>query len=226
LHGHEAILFFETQKKPFTLQMPAFSYQTIQSPAEGTYKEKGSKFLAFAYPVESEADIKDKLALLRKKYFDARHHCYAWMIGAEKKNFRANDDGEPGHSAGDPILGQIRSKDLTNVLVVVVRYFGGVKLGVGGLIAAYRTAAEDALVNATIVTCQVTKRVTVDYDYAATPEVMRMVKDFDLTILDQNFNEGCRMITQYKLSDEDRLLEKINLMSAMGIAIKITEDFS
>src|SRR5688572_30750534 len=104
--------------------MPVFSYQTIEKPAEGIYKEKGSKFLAFAFPVESESDVKAQLAALKKKYFDARHHCYAWILGPEKKNFRTSDDGEPNHSAGDPIIGQIRSKDVTNVMVVVVRYFG------------------------------------------------------------------------------------------------------
>jgi uncharacterized YigZ family protein len=226
LHGHVAILFFETQKKPFALQMPVFSYQTIQSPVEGTYKEKGSKFLAFAYPVNSEADIKDKLTLLRKKFFDARHHCYAWMLGAEKKNFRANDDGEPNHSAGDPIMGQIRSKDVTNVLVVVVRYFGGVKLGVGGLIAAYKAAAEDALARAVIITRELTKRIIIDYDYASTPEVMRMVKDFNLAILEQSFGNGCQMTVEYVLSCEARLMEKINLMSATGTAIKIREEWN
>ena len=123
--------------------MPAFSYHTIASGAEGSYKEKGSKFLAFAYPVASEAEVKEKIEALKAKYFDARHHCYAWILGAEKKLYRANDDGEPNHSAGDPILGQLRAMNLTNVLIVVVRYFGGVKLGVGGLVTAYRSAAED-----------------------------------------------------------------------------------
>jgi putative IMPACT (imprinted ancient) family translation regulator len=114
--------------------MPEFSYITIKSGVQGLYKEKGSKFLAFAYPVESEEEVKQRLLELRKAYYDARHHCYAYVLGAEKEKYRATDDGEPNHSAGDPILGQIRSRNLTNVLVVVVRYFGGVKLGVGGLV--------------------------------------------------------------------------------------------
>jgi uncharacterized YigZ family protein len=122
--------------------MPVFSYLTIASPSEGSYKEKGSRFLAFAYPVSSETEIREKLESLKAQYFDARHHCYAWMLGPEKKHFRANDDGEPNHSAGDPILGQLRAMKLTNVLIVVVRYFGGTKLGVGGLISAYRSAAK------------------------------------------------------------------------------------
>src|SRR5689334_3258152 len=119
-----------------------FSFLTIESVSEGIFKEKGSKFLAFAYPVSSESDIKLRLEELRKKYFDATHHCYAWMLGSDKKHFRAADDGEPNHSAGAPILGQIKSKNLTNVLVVVVRYFGGTKLGVGGLTQAYKAGAE------------------------------------------------------------------------------------
>ena len=125
--------------------MPLYSYHTLQDPEEGFYKEKGSKFLAFAYPVTTEKEIKERIDGLKAKYFDARHHCYAWMLGANKNHFRAFDDGEPNHSAGDPILGQIRSKGVTNVLVVVVRYFGGVKLGMGGLISAYKNAAQDVL---------------------------------------------------------------------------------
>ncbi|HEY9049147.1 MAG TPA: YigZ family protein, partial [Ohtaekwangia sp.] len=160
--------------------MSVLSYRTIQQPAEGMYKEKGSKFLAFAYPVDSEAAIRERLDALRKEYFDARHHCYAWMLGPERKHFRANDDGEPNHSAGDPILGQIRSKELTNILIVVVRYFGGTKLGVGGLISAYKIASEDALSHAIVVEREVTEMITIRYEYASTPEVMKLVKDFDL----------------------------------------------
>jgi uncharacterized YigZ family protein len=164
--------------------MTAFSYRTIQSPAEGIYKEKGSKFFAFVYPIESGQDIKEKIELLKKKYFDARHCCFAYVLGPEKKKYRAFDDGEPNHSAGDPILGQIRSKDLTNILVVVVRYFGGTKLGVGGLIKAYKTAAEDALNNAVIIEKDIKKSILLEYDYSSTTEVMRLVKEFELTIKD------------------------------------------
>src|SRR5687767_7228782 len=158
--------------------MQIFSYRTIQQPSEGSYKEKGSKFLGFAYPVQAEQDVKQKIAELKKEYFDARHHCYAYIIGADKMKYRAFDDGEPNHSAGDPILGQIRSKNLTNVLVVVVRYFGGVKLGVGGLISAYKMAAENALNNALVAEKDVTKAIALNYPYASTPEVMRLVKEF------------------------------------------------
>ncbi|PLX14682.1 MAG: YigZ family protein, partial [Marinilabiliales bacterium] len=126
-------------------------YLTISKPSEGLFKDRGSKFLAFAYPVSSEEEIKAFQEQLRSDYHDARHHCYAYMLGPKKENYRANDDGEPSSTAGKPILGQIRSFDLTNILIVVIRYFGGTKLGVGGLINAYKTAAEEALKNAKII---------------------------------------------------------------------------
>src|SRR5690349_20736416 len=145
--------------------MDIFSYKTIESPSEGFYREKGSKFHSFAYPAWSEDEIRNHLDVLRKKYFDARHHCFAWMLGPDQRSFRAFDDGEPNHSAGDPILGQIRSRGLTNVLIVVVRYFGGVKLGVGGLISAYRSAAEDALNNAAIISIEITFDLDLSFEY-------------------------------------------------------------
>jgi len=163
--------------------MDVFSFLTVEGPSEGSYKESGSKFLAFAYPVSSEDEVKIKIETLKKKYFDARHHCFAWMLGENKSRYRAFDDGEPNHAAGDPILGQIKSKNLTNVLVVVIRYFGGVKLGVGGLIQAYKTAAEDALNNASIVEREVTHSTALHYPYESTTEVMRLVKEFDLIII-------------------------------------------
>jgi uncharacterized YigZ family protein len=171
LHKAPGILFFKTQNRGGTLHHHHYSYRTIARPSEGEYKEKGSRFLGFAFPVSTEEEIKGHITFLRKKYFDARHHCYAWMLGADRKLFRAFDDGEPNHSAGDPILGQIRSKGLTNVLVVIVRYFGGVKLGVGGLISAYRTAAEEALNKAEVIEQDVMDCIHISYDYAATPEV-------------------------------------------------------
>jgi uncharacterized YigZ family protein len=199
--------------------MQIFSYKTIDAPAEGLYKEKGSKFLAFAYPVASEDEIKENLAVLRRKYFDARHHCYAWMLGADRKLFRANDDGEPNHSAGDPILGQIRSREITNVLLVVVRYFGGVKLGVGGLISAYKMAADDALSKCTIVELDVVDTITIEYAYEATPEAMKLVKDFGLKILTQTFDEQCRMTFEFTLVVKPLLLDRIRLLQATGTSI-------
>lgn len=201
--------------------MPEYTYQTIQSPATGVYREKGSKFLAFAYPVTSETDIRERIDALKKEYFDARHHCYAWVLGPEKDRFRAFDDGEPNHSAGDPILGRIRSKNLTNVLVVVVRYFGGVKLGVGGLINAYQTATEDALNNSVIVTREVREPLQIRYDYASTPSVMQLVKHFDLSFVDQQFGEDCVLMAEVRLKDKEALLEKISQLQAMGTPLQL-----
>jgi len=200
--------------------MSVFSYKTIKTSSEGKYKEKGSTFMSFAYPVETEPEVKEKIAIVKKKYFDARHHCFAYVLGFEKTKFRAFDDGEPNHSAGDPILGQIRSRDLTNVLVVVVRYFGGVKLGVGGLMAAYKDAAEDALNHAEIEERDVMMDVTIQYAYEDTPEVMRLVKDFDLTIASQQFEERCTMDVKLKLSIQQRFYEKIEFLKAIKIPIE------
>ena len=200
-----------------------FSYRTISEPVAGGYREKGSKFIAFAYPVVSESEIRHHLDMLRKEYFDARHHCYAWMLGAGKEQFRAYDDGEPNHSAGDPILGQIRSHNLTNVLVVVVRYFGGVKLGVGGLVNAYRTAAADALKNATIIEKEVTTTFTIDYDYTASAEVMRLVKEFDLKVVDQIHADRAVITVLTQVRRKNQLRERLALLKALNRDILFTE---
>jgi len=202
--------------------MEVFSFRTIDGPSEGNYKELGSKFLAFAYPVGSEDDVKIKIEGLKKKYFDARHHCFAWILGEDKSRYRAFDDGEPNHSAGDPILGQIKSKNLTNVLVVVVRYFGGVKLGVGGLIQAYKTAAEDALNNATIIEREVTHSVTLRYPYESTTDVMRMGKDFELIIIRQEFLEECVLQAEVKRRFFDLFKSKVELLKATGHKISFS----
>lgn len=201
--------------------MPVFFYHTIEAPAEGLYKEKGSRFLAFAYPVASEEDIRQKLAALKKQHYDARHHCYAWVLGQEKKRYRAFDDGEPNHSAGDPILGQIRSKNLTDVLVVVVRYFGGTKLGVGGLITAYKTATEDALSRTVVIEKEVCSAFTLRYAYSSTPEVMRAVKEFGVSILQQDFSETCILEGEVPLRLRGKFVEKIELMKALGAAVEL-----
>jgi len=197
----------------------AFSFLTIQNPTQGIYKEKGSKFLAFAFPVKSENEIKEQLDSLRKKYFDARHHCYAYVIGSEKAKFKAHDDGEPSHSASDPILGQIRSKNLTDVLLVVVRYFGGVKLGVGGLMQAYKAAAEDALNQASIIEIEVMKEVELKFEYSRMPEAMRLVKDFELKILEQSFEESCQIKALLKLRLEDALQKQKEYLKSLGIEV-------
>jgi len=168
-------------------------YRTIKSPAEGIYKDKGSKFLSFAYPVKNEASIKEHLAILQKQYHDARHYCYAWRLGPEKTHYRVNDDGEPSGTAGKPIYGQIVSKDLSDVLVVVVRYFGGTKLGVGGLIQAYRTAASDALENSKIIECRVEDLVKLDFAYEQMNVVMRIIKDKQLEFMGQKFDLQCSL---------------------------------
>ncbi|HYF70167.1 MAG TPA: YigZ family protein [Ohtaekwangia sp.] len=201
--------------------MSAFSYHTIQSPAEGSFKDKGSKFLAFAYPVETEDEIKKRLILLKKQYFDARHHCYAWMLGPDKKHHRAFDDGEPNHSAGDPILGQIRSRNLTDVLVVVVRYFGGTKLGVGGLINAYKNATDDALQHAVIIEKEVEMFFTCVFDYPDTPAVMRLIKEYDMRIVEQDFTSSCTMVLAVSLKNRSPIEERFKLMIALGAAIKM-----
>lgn len=167
-------------------------YKTITEViGEGFYSEKRSKFLAFAHHVETIDEIKDILASYRKKYYDARHVCYAYMLGADKADFRANDDGEPSSTAGKPILGQINSYDLTNVLVIVVRYYGGVNLGTGGLIVAYRTAAADALDHATIETRLVEEVVTYSFPYPMMNAVMRVIKEMQPRIVSQTFDNTC-----------------------------------
>ena len=196
--------------------MSVFAYRTIERPAEGNYKEKGSKFIAFACPVTSQLEIKRKVEELKEEYFDARHHCFAWMLGADFKNFRAFDDGEPNHSAGDPILGQIRSKGVTNILIVVVRYFGGTKLGVGGLINAYKTAAEDALNNASIVEREITEYFIFNFDYVLTSDIMRLIKEFNLTINYQTFGESCDVEIAVPLAIKEKLTGRLELMQAIG----------
>lgn len=202
--------------------MDKFSYLTVSGSSTGIYKEKGSRFLAFAFHTPTVEEAKSQLESLRKEYFDARHHCFAWVIGEQYENHRASDDGEPNHSAGDPILGQIRSRKLTNVLLVVVRYFGGTKLGVGGLIAAYKTAAQLALDAATIIEVEITHRISIDYDYVATPEVMRLVKEFELILQAQSFEGRCELVADVKLRLKAPLLEKLKLLAAIGNPIRFS----
>jgi len=198
------------------------SFHTITSSAAGEYREKGSKFIALAYPVSSEDEVKATLAEVRKKYFDARHHCFAYVLGADKARFRAYDGGEPNHSAGDPILGQLRSRNLTNVLVVVVRYFGGTKLGVGGLVTAYKTAADDALKNALVVEKQITLPLKFQFGYEAMPAVMKLVKEFDLNVISQSFEQVCVLRAEVLLSVQDAMMRKVELLNATGTSIAIT----
>jgi len=184
------------------------SYNTIKSPSEGLYKEKGSKFLAFAYPVQNEDEIRTHVEELKKKYHDARHHCFAWELGTDGMNFRMNDDGEPSGTAGKPILGQIHSRELTNVLVVVVRYFGGVKLGTGGLVQAYKTAAVDALDQAEIIGCNINYSFRIQFPYDMMNPVMRVVDEENLNVEDQQFGVDCRMTLSVRASRLEEMVER------------------
>lgn len=176
------------------------TYKSISAPSRGIYKELGSKFLAFAYPVETEEQVKELIAGLRKEYFDARHHCFAWRLGLTGEPWRLSDDGEPSSTAGRPIYGQLLSQELSDVLVVVVRYFGGVKLGVPGLIRAYRTATQDALAQATIVEKVAGERFTVEFDYMQMNDVMKALKDMGLTPEKQSFDLNCSLEVRVRLS--------------------------
>ncbi len=184
-------------------------YKTISTTSEGYYTEKGSKVLAFATPVETADEIKDLLAGYRKKYYDARHVCYAYMLGAERKDFRANDDGEPSSTAGKPILGQINSHELTDILIVVVRYYGGVNLGTSGLIVAYREAAADALSHSTIETRQVEEIVRYSFAYPQMNEVMRVVKEMSPRIVSQQFDNTCEIVLSIRKSEADQLRSRL-----------------
>jgi len=190
----------------FFLTIMADSYRTITSPAEGLYKDKGSKFLAFAHPVRDAEEIKELLDHYRKEYYDARHVCYAYMLGADQEEFRANDDGEPSGTAGRPILGQIRSQNLTNVLIVVGRYFCGILLGTGGLIVAYKEASQDALSHAEIVERAVMLPRTLRFPYEKMNEVMRTLKDINAHIISQDWADGlCIINCEIEKRYEDRI---------------------
>jgi len=170
---------------------PNENYRTLATSGEGLYREKGSKFIAFAYRVGSVDEVREVMATVRKKYYDARHVCYAYMLGAARTEFRANDDGEPSGTAGRPILGQINSRNLTDVLVIVVRYFGGVLLGTGGLIVAYKEAAADALNNAELVEKQVEEALTIVFEYRQMNEVMKCIREHRAKIVSQLTGMEC-----------------------------------
>ena len=189
------------------------TYLTIQDKSEGIYTEKRSKFLAFAHPVETIDEIKDLLTDYKKKYYDARHVCYAYMLGPERIDFRANDDGEPSSTAGKPILGQINSRELTNILVVVIRYFGGVKLGTSGLIVAYREAAAEALSAAAVIEKTIEETVTFTFPYVMMNSVMRVVKELNPRIVEQKYDETCIITLAIKRSMAPMLEERLNKLA-------------
>jgi uncharacterized YigZ family protein len=193
------------------------TYKTIASKAEGIYKDRGSKFIALAFPVKSEEEVKEVLENVRKEYHDARHHCYAWILGHDKSAYRQNDDGEPSGTAGRPIHGQLLSFDLTNVLLVVVRYFGGTRLGVPGLIRAYKTAAKEALSAAGIVTMTVYDVYELHFEYPLLNEVMRLMKDEKLEVLEQDFRLYCRLIFQVRKNESNHVYDKAGKMKGVKI---------
>ena len=184
-------------------------FRTISTSSEGFYSEKRSKFLAFAHHVETVDEVKELLLQYRKKYYDARHVCYAYMLGAGREDFRANDDGEPSSTAGKPILGQINSHELTDILIVVVRYYGGVNLGTSGLIVAYREAAADAIAHATIETRQVEEVITYNFNYLMMNDVMRIVKEMQPRVLEQTFDNSCQIKLSIRRSEADTLRNRL-----------------
>ena len=192
------------------------SYKTIAAIAEGTYSEKRSKFLAFAIPVQSVDEVKAHVAEYQKRYYDARHACYAYMLGAERTEFRANDNGEPSGTAGKPILGQINSYGLTNILIIVVRYFGGIKLGTSGLIIAYRQAAIEALENAQIIEKTVDDDITFSFEFPMMNAVMKVVKDLNPQILSQGYDTDCTMTLRIRRGMMPQLRERLSKVETLN----------
>ena len=188
-------------------------YRTLKTEGEGYYTDKRSKFLAFAHHVQTVDEIKDLIAGYRKKYYDARHVCYAYMLGPERLEFRANDDGEPSSTAGKPILGQINSNELTDILIVVVRYYGGVNLGTSGLIVAYREAAADALAHSEIETRQVEEIITYSFAYPLMNDVMRIVKDMQPRIVEQTYDNTCEIKLSIRKSEAEQLKSRLEKLS-------------
>ena len=185
------------------------TYTSIASPSRGLYKDQGSRFISFAYPVETEAQVKELVDALKKEYHDARHHCYAYRLGLDGSRFRMNDDGEPSSTAGRPILSQIDSAGLSDVLVVVVRYFGGIKLGVPGLIKAYKTATQDALGQAAKIEKTAAVSYHIEFDYLNMESVMRTLKDMDIPQSGQSFNQSCSMDIRVRLSQDEDLKKRL-----------------
>jgi uncharacterized YigZ family protein len=191
------------------------SYRTIEKPAEGLFRDRGSKFLGFAYPINSEADLKPILTKLKSDHPKANHHCSALRLGIDRSVFRINDDGEPSGTAGRPILNTLLSRDLTNIAVIVVRYFGGTLLGVPGLINAYKTATEEALNNAVIIQKTVNDFYTIHFDYLQMNDVMRIIKEDSLQIITQNFDTDCSIQLSIRKTQVNMVLDKLNKLSGL-----------
>jgi uncharacterized YigZ family protein len=196
-------------------------YKTIKAKAEGVFRDRGSRFLAYAYPVTEQDEIKPILDQLRKEHHDARHHCFAYMLGSERAIFRSSDDGEPSGTGGRPILGQINSFELTNILIVVVRYFGGTLLGVSGLINAYRSAAESAIQNSEIIECTLKEYYEIIYPYISMNDVMRIIKDEDISQSDQSFETECSIKISFRTSSREKILMRFERVE--GLELKYLE---
>ena len=192
-------------------------FLTIAQPSEGFYKEKGSKFLGFAYPVQEEQEIKTKLEQLKSTYHDARHHCYAYRLGTEGENYRMNDDGEPSSTAGRPIFGQIKSHGLTNVLVVVVRYFGGTLLGTSGLIRSYKEAADQALKQARIIKKTIRSLYQLEFDYTLMNDVMKVLHETDIQPYEKDFQEKVTFHIGIRKSQEQQVLEQFRRIHELKV---------
>lgn len=193
------------------------AFLTIANPSEGIYKEKASRFLAYAWPVSSEEEVKELLTGLRKDHHKARHVCFAYRLGADKSNFKYSDDGEPHNSAGFPILGQIKSFDLTNILVVVVRYFGGTKLGLGGLTAAYKDAAKDALDHADIIEEIEHETISITIDYARLSELMNFIRQHNIKITEQDLSGECKVVISVPKNDLDVIKARLEKISGYSL---------
>ena len=206
--------------KIFNIQM-FDTYKTISSSAEVIYKEKGSKFLAFAIPVNTLVEVKEIVKNYRKDYYDARHVCYAYVLGSERKDFRVVDDGEPSGTAGRPILGQINSRELTNVLVIVVRYFGGILLGTGGLVSAYKKATAEALNQVEIIEKTVDCEFIIQFEYPLLNDVMRILKEMNALIINQKFDNDCSIILSIRQKEQEILKEKLLKIEGLYFVLKV-----
>jgi uncharacterized YigZ family protein len=193
------------------------TYKTIEKTSLGLFKDKGSRFLSFAYHVESVDETKPLIEKLRKEYHDARHHCYAYLLGHDNSLWRANDDGEPSGTAGRPILGQIKSFELTNVLVVVVRYFGGTLLGVSGLINAYREAASDAIKNSIIIECVIQDNYEISFPYTGMNDVMKVIRDENILQYDQKFDLECNLKIKLRISSVEKAIKKLSRIEGLKL---------
>lgn len=199
------------------------TYKTIEAPSKGIYKEKGSKFLSFAYPVKAESEVKLLLEENKREYFDARHHCYAYILGYDKSAWRLNDDGEPSGTAGKPIYGQLQSFDLTNTLIIVVRYFGGIKLGVSGLINAYKASAKDALQNSKVIENTINEIYRLEFPYEMINDCMKMVKEFGLQIVDSNFDTNAYIVYKIRRNNAQKVILKTKSLYRFEVIYICTE---